>query len=318
MAIDTQVRPPLTRTLQQVHNVPTAAYIADQIESFTAAGTISAATDLAFADANAGLFILTLPASPDVLIGKPLTVKETDNTNGITLAAAGSGTIDGAATLNIAAGEAATISPQSIDAAGDVTWQITSQTAPNPAAGGELLAANNLSDVASATLSAQNIGALEAANNLSDVASATLAAQNIGALEAANDLSDVASASTARANIVANRKTVTFTRVDLIGATAAVYRYVNASGNSETILRLASGLTGALATGDATITASIDGTPVTTGVITITEVGSAAGDVDSTDPTALNVIAALSVLELTVGGANTAAEFADVSVELTY
>ncbi len=136
-------------------------------------------------------------------------------------------------------------------------------------------------------------------------------------LLASNNLSDV-TAATARANIVANRKTLVFTRVNVVGATASVYRYVNTSGYAQTILSIASVLAAALATGDATITASINGTPVTTGVVTIAESGSAAGTIDSCTPSAENVIGLGQVLELTVGGTNDAAVFADVSVELSY
>jgi hypothetical protein len=132
-----------------------------------------------------------------------------------------------------------------------------------------------------------------------------------------NNLSDV-TAATARANLVANRKTLIFSRVNVVGATASVYRYVNTSGYAQTILSIASALTAALATGDATITASINATPVTTGVVTIAESGSAAGTIDSCTPSAANVIGLGQVLELTVGGGNDAAVFADVSVELSY
>jgi hypothetical protein len=117
---------------------------------------------------------------------------------------------------------------------------------------------------------------------------------------------------------ITNRKTIVFTRVNVVGATASVYRYQNVSGNSETIVKIGSALSAALATGDATITASIDGVAVTLGVVTIAQVGSAAGTKDSATPSALNVIANGASLELTVGGTNDAAVFADVSVELSY
>jgi hypothetical protein len=117
---------------------------------------------------------------------------------------------------------------------------------------------------------------------------------------------------------ITNRKTLVFTRVNVVGATASVYRYQNVSGNSETLLKIGSALSAALATGDATITASIDGVAVTSGVVTIAQVGSAAGTKDTATPSALNVIADGASLELTVGGTNDAAVFADVSVELSY
>lgn len=115
-----------------------------------------------------------------------------------------------------------------------------------------------------------------------------------------------------------SHKTVLFTRVNLKGGDAEVYSYQNLSGQPETVAAIGSVITGALATGDATITATIDATPVTGGVVTIAEDGSAAGDADSALPSADNVIPPGGVLELTVGGTNDAAEFADVSVELTY
>jgi len=71
-----------------------------------------------------------------------------------------------------------------------------------------------------------------------------------------------------------------------------------------TITKIYSVISGALGTGDATLTASIGGAAVTGGVVTITQSGSAAGDVDSATPTALNTFAAGDVLEFTVGGTN--------------
>jgi hypothetical protein len=57
---------------------------------------------------------------------------------------------------------------------------------------------------------------------------------------------------------------------------------------------------------------------VTGGVVTIAESGSAAGTKDTATPSATNVIVDGASLELTVGGTNDAAVFADVSVELSY
>lgn len=268
-----QIRPQLSDTVQQFGATPMAAVLSMQVQTLSAAGAMLAEKDILYADATAGAFVVTLPSSP--WIGKAYSVKEISGANLVTVDAAGAGTIDGSANVSVPAREGVTLVARSIsETTGLVTWSITSQTAPNPGAGGTLLAANNLSDVALAA--------------------------------------------TARANLVANRKSLSIPRVDLIGATAAVYRYVNNSGIAQTILSIASAITGALAVGDATITASIGGVPVTTGVITITQAASAAGDVDSTIPSAANVIGIGAVLELTVGGTNTAAEFADVSVELSY
>lgn len=54
---------------------------------------------------------------------------------------------------------------------------------------------------------------------------------------------------------------------------------------------------GAIGTGDATITTKIAGTAVTGGAVTITQSGSAAGDVDSTTPTAANTVSAGQAIE---------------------
>lgn len=113
----------------------------------------------------------------------------------------------------------------------------------------------------------------------------------------------------------AQDRSVTLSRLDLIGANAQVYAYVH-QGADALITSIDSRLTAALAVGDATITAAIDGVAVTGGVVTITQIGSAPGDLDSATPTALNTITAGQVLTLTVGGTNTAAVFSDVSVAL--
>ena len=61
-------------------------------------------------------------------------------------------------------------------------------------------------------------------------------------------------------------------------------------------------LGGALTTGDFTLTAAIGGTPVTGGVVTVTQSGSAAGDKDSATPTAANTGAQGATITLTGGG----------------
>jgi hypothetical protein len=124
----TQARPPLTQAVQQLSNIPAAALLADQIQDFTDDGDLSADSDFASCDASGGAFTLTLPGGGSVYVGKPYTVKEFEGTNGVTIAADGSGTIDGAATLALAAGEAVTLIPLSVDDANDVTWVISGQT----------------------------------------------------------------------------------------------------------------------------------------------------------------------------------------------
>ncbi len=61
-------------------------------------------------------------------------------------------------------------------------------------------------------------------------------------------------------------------------------------------------IAGAVSTADVTITASIGGVGVTDGVVTIATAASAAGDIDSATPSALNVLTAGQALVLTVAG----------------
>ncbi|HEX9844036.1 MAG TPA: hypothetical protein VGC20_14850 [bacterium] len=134
-----------------------------------------------------------------------------------------------------------------------------------------------------------------------------------GTLLAANNLSDVDNAATSRANLGANQVPLVLRASDLVGGNAAVYRVV--SPVAGLITKIWSVLSSALATGDATLTASIGGTPVTNGAITITQAGSAAGDVDSATPSAANAVVAGDVIEITVGGTNSdAAAEAEVTL----
>lgn len=126
---------------------------------------------------------------------------------------------------------------------------------------------------------------------------------NDGDLVAANNLSDVANAATARANLGANLIALIIDAVSLIGT--GVYRIV--SPVAGTITKIQSITDAALATGDATLTGKIGATAITTGVITITQSGSAAGDVDVCSPSAANTVSVGSVISLTVGGTNSAA-----------
>jgi len=137
-----------------------------------------------------------------------------------------------------------------------------------------------------------------------------------GALLAANNLSDVAAAATARANIGAHRGFFTVQAADLRGAQTQVYRWV--APIAGVLVDIRSVLNGALTVGDATITAAINGTPVTGGALTITQAGSAAGDVDAATPSAANTFAAGDVITFTVGGTNTAQVSAGISVEFTH
>lgn len=136
-----------------------------------------------------------------------------------------------------------------------------------------------------------------------------------GALLAANNLGDVASAPAARAAIEANKAYLRIGVGSLVGT--GVYRTVAPRAGTLTSIR--SVISGALATGNATLTATIDGVSVTNGALTITQAGSAAGDVDVATPSAANTFTAGQVIALTVGGTNSDANAtAEVVLEFTY
>lgn len=62
---------------------------------------------------------------------------------------------------------------------------------------------------------------------------------------------------------------------------------------------------GALGTANAVLTPKIGGTAVTGGAITVTQDGSAAGDVDVSYPTAANSVTAGQAIEIETNGAST-------------
>lgn len=139
-----------------------------------------------------------------------------------------------------------------------------------------------------------------------------------GGLLAVNNLSDIVSAATARGNIGANKINVPVNIANLVGGDAAVYGFVAPCAG--TISKLLTNLRGhALATGDATVTAAINGAAVTGGVVTIAQDGSAVGDKDSATPSALNVVAEGDYVSFTVGGTNdNAAAFAGLTAVITF
>lgn len=126
-----------------------------------------------------------------------------------------------------------------------------------------------------------------------------------------NDGSTVAI--TDQAAITQNVQNVlTADNVDLIGGNAAQVRFVMPFAG--TIDKIYSVISGALTTGNATITADIGGVAVTDGVITITQAGSAEDDVDSATPSAAKTFAAGDVVTLTVGGTNDASRTANITM----
>lgn len=82
------------------------------------------------------------------------------------------------------------------------------------------------------------------------------------------------------------------------------------------VVKIISVIDGALATANAGLSFEIGGTAITGGGITITQSGSAAGDVDTATPTAANVVGAEQPIELITDGASTNTVAATVTFEV--
>jgi hypothetical protein len=138
-----------------------------------------------------------------------------------------------------------------------------------------------------------------------------------GALLAASNLSDLADAATARDELGggANKMLLEIRDIDLVGANTEVKRVVSPIAGD--IAKIYSVIDGALTTGNATLTAKIGAVAVTDGAITVTQAGSAAGDVDSVTPSAAKTVAVGDVLSITVGGTNDATKLGHVVFVIT-
>lgn len=82
------------------------------------------------------------------------------------------------------------------------------------------------------------------------------------------------------------------------------------------INKISSVIDGALAAADADLSFEIGGTAVTSGGITITQSGSAAGDVDTASPTAANIVAEDGAIEMITDGGSTNTVAAVITFEL--
>lgn len=139
-------------------------------------------------------------------------------------------------------------------------------------------------------------------------------------LLAASNLSDVGSAATARANIGANKGALEFSKISSKASDAEVARWV--APRAGTVINVRTILNAALATADATAQLKINGTNVgstTTGLVTITQASSAAGDVDVATPLTTNLtFVAGDIISLTVGGGSTATGTFNATLEFSY
>jgi hypothetical protein len=82
------------------------------------------------------------------------------------------------------------------------------------------------------------------------------------------------------------------------------------------IIRAYSALNAAITGANAGLTIKIAGTAVTGGTMTITQSGSAAGDVDSCTPTALATFSANQAIEIETDGASTTTAASTITLEL--
>jgi hypothetical protein len=92
--------------------------------------------------------------------------------------------------------------------------------------------------------------------------------------------------------------------IDDISTAGQIYIPIPDEHSGE-VVEIRTALNGAITGGDATITAKIGGTAMTNGAITVTQSGSAAGDVDTARPTGANAVAAGGSIEIETDGGST-------------
>lgn len=155
MSRDLQIRSPLQNSIQQHNNRAAGSLIAKQIQSFTYEGTarsLDPEKDTAIVDTTGGTVTMLLPVGSDANKGLPFFFYKLVAGNTLTVArATGSGqTIEGATS----------VSATGIGACIAMFWDGSTWRRLNAsvAAATGLLAANNLSDVASAATARTNLG----------------------------------------------------------------------------------------------------------------------------------------------------------------
>lgn len=90
--------------------------------------------------------------------------------------------------------------------------------------------------------------------------------------------------------------------LDDISTASTTYVVAPSAGR---VIKIYSVIHGAIATADADLTASINGTAITGGVITVATASSAAGDVDEATPSAANDVSEGDTLRIATDGAST-------------
>ena len=98
-----------------------------------------------------------------------------------------------------------------------------------------------------------------------------------------------------------------------ISAGGQAYFVVPAAGK---IISIQTVIANAITTGDAVLTASINGTAVTGGAITVANAASAAGDVDEAIPTALNDVIRGDAIDVASDNGSTVACICNVTVQI--
>jgi len=86
-------------------------------------------------------------------------------------------------------------------------------------------------------------------------------------------------------------------------------------GFAGSVVKINSVIDGAITVGDAVLDPQIGGVSITNGGITIANVASAAGDVDQSTPTALNVFTASEAIEIATDGGSTDTAAATITLE---
>ena len=73
------------------------------------------------------------------------------------------------------------------------------------------------------------------------------------------------------------------------------------------VIKIITSIKNAITTADAALTWEIGGVAITGAAITVTQSGSAAGDVDTSEPTALNTVSEVGTIEMISDGASATA-----------